>query len=75
MVDADLSGGSPRDVRAGDPLSVPNPTVTSGSGSAPTEVSPHAALGVADLDRLIDALEDNVLRDLERRGGRYEGVF
>jgi hypothetical protein len=33
------------------------------------------ALGVADFDRLLEALEDNVLRDVERRGGRYEGVF
>ena len=44
-------------------------------GAAPAVPRPSAALGVADLDRLLDALEDNVLRELERRGGRYEGVF
>ena len=35
----------------------------------------NAPGGVADLDRLLEALEDTVLRELERRGGRFEGVF
>ncbi|MEU5266861.1 DUF4157 domain-containing protein [Amycolatopsis sp. NPDC021455] len=29
----------------------------------------------ADLDRIAEALEERVLRQLERRGGRYSGVF
>ena len=41
----------------------------------PVDVLPVDGEGVADLDRLLDALEDNVLRELERRGGRYERVF
>ena len=73
---ADLSGGSPGDVMAGDPLACSQP---SGRPADPVQLPPgastHAALGVADLDRLLDALEDNVLREIERRGGRYEGVF
>lgn len=39
--------------------------------AAPT-VAPAAAV---DLDRLLETLEDRVLHELERRGGRYQGVF
>jgi hypothetical protein len=69
---AESFGGSARDATAGGPLPVSSPAA---AGSAGPGVSPSAALGVADLDCLLDALEDNVLRELERRGGRYEGVF
>jgi hypothetical protein len=72
---AESFGGSARDATAGGPLAVSGPAAAAAASSAGPGVSPSATLGVADLDRLIDALEDNVLRDLERRGGRYEGVF
>jgi hypothetical protein len=68
-------GGSPGAPAVGGSQSLPGPAATSGAGSASTGASPSTALGVADFDRLLDALEDNVLRELERRGGRYEGVF
>ncbi len=34
-----------------------------------------AAVSPSDLDRLFDAMEDRLLRELERRGGCYEGMF
>lgn len=70
----DLFGSGPRDTAAGASLPGLNPPPTAGTGRPPRE-SPMTALGVADFDRLLEALEDNVLRDVERRGGRYEGVF
>lgn len=33
------------------------------------------AMSAADLDRITTALEERLLRQLERRGGRYAGVF
>ncbi|MFD1050360.1 hypothetical protein ACFQ1S_34960, partial [Kibdelosporangium lantanae] len=44
-------------------------------------ISPYAQHGVVpqisgqDLDRIAEALEERLLRQLERRGGRYAGVF
>lgn len=34
-----------------------------------------SAVSPSELDRLFDAMEDRLLRELERRGGRYEGMF
>jgi hypothetical protein len=44
---------------------------------AVTDVAPTVAKGQStmDLDRIAEALEERVLRQLERRGGRYSGVF
>ena len=58
----------------------PATTGTAASGSASeTPAVPGAAGGAPgrplDLDRLLEALEDHVLRELERRGGRFEGMF
>ena len=33
------------------------------------------ALGGVDIDHLADVLEQRVLRQIERRGGRYSGMF
>jgi hypothetical protein len=33
------------------------------------------ALSGPDLDKIAEALEERLLRQLERRGGRYAGVF
>jgi hypothetical protein len=35
----------------------------------------QAGHSAADLDRIVEALEQRLLRQLERRGGRYAGVF
>jgi hypothetical protein len=42
------------------------------AGAGPGAV---AAIAGADLDRIAEALEERLLRQLERRGGRYAGVF
>jgi hypothetical protein len=44
---------------------------------ATSAVGPGAAQAPAgpDLDRIVEALEERLLRQLERRGGRYAGVF
>jgi hypothetical protein len=34
-----------------------------------------AALGGLDIDHLAEVLEQRVLRQIERRGGRYAGMF
>ncbi|MEM7092079.1 MAG: hypothetical protein AAF567_03680 [Actinomycetota bacterium] len=31
--------------------------------------------GVSEMDRIVDAVEERVLRELERRGGRFTGAF
>ena len=60
---------------------VPGPSAAEGDpdGGAAAGASPAAAQGGAgsalDLDELVASLEDRLIRDLERRGGRYEGVF
>ncbi|CAM4236425.1 DUF4157 domain-containing protein [Kibdelosporangium persicum] len=46
-------------------------------GAAGQVLGPGArqALSGVDLDRIAEALEERLLRQLERRGGRYAGVF
>ena len=51
------------------------PVAGGASAAASGPGATNAPGGVPDLDRLLEALEDNVLRELERRGGRYEGMF
>ncbi len=51
------------------------PVAGAASAAAAGPGAMNAPGGVPDLDRLLEALEDNVLRELERRGGRYEGMF
>jgi hypothetical protein len=43
-----------------------------GSARRTNPVSPPAGV---DVDRLIEAIEEHVLAEIERRGGRYTGVF
>lgn len=56
------------------------------AGSAPTAAAGHGAGATAaasaarsasdiDVERIIEAVEQRLLRQLERRGGRYAGVF
>ncbi|RSM48765.1 DUF4157 domain-containing protein [Amycolatopsis balhimycina DSM 5908] len=47
------------------------------AGHAVAEAATTVAKGPSgvDLDRIAEALEERVLRQLERRGGRYSGVF
>ena len=48
-----------------------------GQASAAAAGADHAGASDhgADLDRIVEALEQRLLRQLERRGGRYAGVF
>ena len=46
------------------------PSALSGVGAA----TPTGLAGV-DVDRLIEAIEERVLAEIERRGGRYTGLF
>lgn len=61
----------PEDVTAG------RATASSTTTGAATSDSTTAVVGPGELgvDRLLDALEDRVLQQLERRGGRYAGAF
>jgi Domain of unknown function (DUF4157) len=46
------------------------------AGGAPAASAPRAAAGATpDIDHLAAAIEERVLRQIERRGGRYAGVF
>jgi hypothetical protein len=53
----------------------------SGAGRAAGQAAGHAGGAAAghlesqDVDRIVDAVEQRLLRQLERRGGRYAGVF
>jgi hypothetical protein len=50
--------------------------VTTASGeAAPPPATRHAAPAGVDVDRLIEAIEERVLAEIERRGGRYTGLF
>jgi hypothetical protein len=46
-------------------------------GAASNALGPGASQAISglDLDRLAEALEERLLRQIERRGGRYAGVF
>ena len=48
-------------------------TTDGGEDVAPRPTRPTAA--VVDVDRLIEAIEERVLAEIERRGGRYTGLF
>ena len=77
QADPAVAGGAP--VAGGSGGSAPAPgSAAPGSAaaaSAGATAAANAPGGVPDFDRLLEALEDNVLRELERRGGRFEGVF
>jgi len=77
QADPAVAGGAP--VAGGSGGSAPAPgSATPGSAaaaSAGAAAAANAPGGVPDFDRLLEALEDTVLRELERRGGRFEGVF
>jgi hypothetical protein len=47
-------------------------TSVTGAGSAPGGANPPSNV---DIDRLADLLEQRLLKQIERRGGRYAGVF
>ncbi|MGH8974436.1 MAG: hypothetical protein ACRD0C_14700, partial [Acidimicrobiia bacterium] len=49
----------------------PDTAIPGRMSSSPAE---RAAPGV-DMDRLIEAIEERVLAEIERRGGRYTGLF
>jgi hypothetical protein len=49
-------------------------TAAHAAGTAANQVPGQLGQG-ADLDRIVEKLEQRVLRQLERRGGRYAGVF
>jgi len=46
------------------------PSLTGGVGAG-TQPGPAGV----DVDRLIEAIEERVLAEIERRGGRYTGLF
>jgi hypothetical protein len=45
------------------------------AGTAAVQAASGAAGGGVDIDHLAEVLEQRVLRQLERRGGRYSGLF
>ena len=65
----------PRPTSPAPPL--PGVAMNGGGPSAPGGVSAATQSGPAgvDVDRLIEAIEERVLAEIERRGGRYTGVF
>jgi len=65
-------GAPPRTTRPTPPL--PGAADSGGGPSASSGVSPTSPAGV-DVDRLIEAIEERVLAEIERRGGRYTGLF
>ena len=62
---------------SGPPPPLPGGAVNGGGPSAPGGVSAATPTGLAgvDVDRLIEAIEERVLAEIERRGGRYTGLF
>jgi hypothetical protein len=65
----------PRPSRPAPPL--PGAAVNGGGPSATGGVGAATQAGPAgiDFDRLIEAIEERVLAEIERRGGRYTGLF
>ena len=61
-----VANGRPEPGVGGEPASV--------GGSGAQMQAPVEAPAV-DVDRLIEAIEERVLGEIERRGGRYTGVF
>ena len=66
----DIEEGPARPTRPAPPL--PGAAVNGGGPSAPGSA---ATPGGVDVDRLIEAIEERVLAEIERRGGRYTGLF
>lgn len=51
-------------------------TVTGTAAPAPAEAAPAAAAPPPlDVERVVEAVEERLLREIERRGGRWAGVF
>ena len=65
----------PRPLRTAPPL--PGAAGNGGGSFAPGELgaSMQTGPGGVDVDRLIEAIEERVLAEIERRGGRYTGLF
>jgi hypothetical protein len=51
------------------------PGTASGAGGGRNAGTAATGTTPPDLDRLLESLEERMLREIERRGGRYEGVF
>ena len=70
---ADMGAPSQPTIRRLDSFGAPEPTVNQSTGeSAPTHSTDDGEL----FDRIVDALEDRVIAELERRGRRHSpGVF
>jgi hypothetical protein len=52
------------------------PAGTGRAAGPATPTEPGApALGYAQVSELLEALEERLLAEIERRGGRYAGVF
>ena len=62
---------------SGPPPPLPGGAVNGGGPSALSGVGAATPTGLAgvDVDRLIEAIEERVLAEIERRGGRYTGLF
>jgi hypothetical protein len=66
----------PPDVRLPDVAGQAGATVTQAASALGNAAgAAGAALGGVDLDHLAELLEQRVLRQIERRGGRYAGMF
>ncbi|MGI8768544.1 MAG: hypothetical protein ACR2I1_05475, partial [Propionibacteriaceae bacterium] len=52
------------------------PVARDGAAPAAAAATPgQVPSAPVDLDQLVDALESRLVRELERRGGRFAGVF
>jgi hypothetical protein len=68
-VNSEGGGASSAGAGTGAPNTVWGAVGGRNAGAAATGTTPP------DLDRLLESLEERMLREIERRGGRYEGVF
>jgi hypothetical protein len=55
--------------------SLPTAAHAAGPAAAGGAAAGGGRLPEADIDRIVEAVEQRLLRQLERRGGRYAGVF
>jgi hypothetical protein len=60
---------------AGGALSQAQNAVAGVASKAAGGLAAASGMAKADLDRIAEALEERILREIERRGGRYAGVF
>jgi hypothetical protein len=81
---AQTAGGVARDVQAAGTTAAGAVSQAAGAvaqgvagaaGAAASGLSTASGMAKADLDRIAEALEERILREIERRGGRYAGVF